>query len=480
MVSPLPLASLADITSWPLRLHTSAASASEPSSASAASCFAHHLHDDELLCVLAFLTLPDLASMVCCCRRWNAVARKERCRAACLLIHRGVPTKALSAFATSSLAHHWTSVDALAASTALDLRALCRLPNLTKLSCATNRFDLPPHRQRDTPAVELIVQLRDAMPQRLQELHLWHRDRKSATVLDLLVDARLPQLTSLSLKLKWGAGIDFLALLRLPCLRTFALYCPPNLAQVAVIKQMSSLRTLECARGDWYPHMLRELCKLPHQLGQLEYLRMDGLIVYEEIMRELTTLPSLRRFDPRSIDPDAVSMLVHFPCVETLKLHFRYVSTLPQLTELPAILQQCSRVTSLDLSIRLLEDDEFDAPAWWHRLFLDGVPQLTVLAVRYDLHIGLLAALSSTGCLPQLCNLKLTHFADDQLSELLSELAHPTLQRLCILLAPGATSADGVVEDRDAQQQYNGALLHTARLPKLSKCDFFRMGKWSE
>jgi hypothetical protein len=430
--------------------------------------------------MLAFLVLPDLASMVRCCRRWNTVARKERCRAACLLIRREVPTETSSAFAASSLAHHWTSVDALAASTTLDLRALRCLPNLTKLSCATNRLNLPPHRQRDAPAAKLVAQLRDSVPQRLQELHLWHRDRKSATVLDLLVDAGLPQLTSLSLKLKWGSGVNLSALLRLPRLRTFALYFPPNSAQVAVIKQMSSLRTLDCARGDWYPHVLRELCKPPHQLQQLEYLRMDGLIVHEEIMRESITLPSLRRFDPRSIDPDAVPLLVHFSHVHTLKLHFRYVPTLAQLTELPVILQQCSRVTSLDLIIRLLEDDEFDAPAWWRWLFLDGVPQLTALAVRHDRPIGLLAALSSTGCLPQLHELKLTHCADDQLAELLSELAHPTLQRLCILLAPSATSAEGMVEDRDAQQQYNGALLHTVRLPKLSKCDFFRMGKWSE
>jgi len=322
--------------------------------------------------------------------------------------------------------------------------------------------------------------LRDSVPQRLQELHLWHRDRKSATVLELLVDAGLPLLTSLSLKLKWGARIDFSALLRLPRLHTFALYFPPNSAQVAVIKQLNSLRTLGCARGDWYPHMLRELCKPPHQLGQLEYLRMDGLIVHKEVMRELTALPSLRLFDPRSIDPDAVSMLLHFPHVHTLKLHFRYVPTLTQLTELPAILQQCSCVTALDLSIRLLEDDGFDAPAWWRQLFLDGVPQLTSLAVRHVRNIGLLAALSSTECLPQLCDLKLTHCADDQLAALLSELAHPTLQRLCILLAPGATSAEEMVEDRDAQQQYEGASLHTARLPKLSKCDFFRMSKWSE
>jgi hypothetical protein len=166
--------------------------------------------------------------------------------------------------------------------------------------------------------------------------------------------------------------------------------------------------------------------------------------------------------------------------VETLKLHFRSVPTLAQLTELPVILQQCSRVTALDLSLRLLEDDGFDAPAWWRRLLLDGVPQLTTLAVRHDLNIGLLAALSSTGCLPQLHELKLTHCADDQLADLLSELAHPSLQRLRILLAPGATSAERMVVDRDAQQQYNGALLHTVHLPKLSKCDFFRMSKWSE
>jgi hypothetical protein len=38
------------------------------------------VHDDELSCVLPFLSLADLAQLVRCSRRFNGVARKERSR----------------------------------------------------------------------------------------------------------------------------------------------------------------------------------------------------------------------------------------------------------------------------------------------------------------------------------------------------------------------------------------------------------------
>jgi len=63
------------------------------------------LHDDELSCVLPFLSLPDLAQLVRCSRRFNALARKERSR--------GLQLKGGSTIvppSSSTLKHHVASL----------------------------------------------------------------------------------------------------------------------------------------------------------------------------------------------------------------------------------------------------------------------------------------------------------------------------------------------------------------------------------
>jgi hypothetical protein len=57
----------------------------EPDSTTVGLAASHHssisrLHDGELSCVLPFLTLSDLARLMCCNRHFNAVVRKERIR----------------------------------------------------------------------------------------------------------------------------------------------------------------------------------------------------------------------------------------------------------------------------------------------------------------------------------------------------------------------------------------------------------------
>jgi hypothetical protein len=63
------------------------------------------LHDDELSCLLRFLSLSDLARLVRCTRRFNALARKERCRGLHL-----EGDASVAPLPSSSLSHHVTSL----------------------------------------------------------------------------------------------------------------------------------------------------------------------------------------------------------------------------------------------------------------------------------------------------------------------------------------------------------------------------------
>jgi hypothetical protein len=63
------------------------------------------LHDDELSCVLPFLSLPKLAQLVRCSRRFNGLARKERSRDLHL---EGEST--IAPLPSSGLSHHMTSI----------------------------------------------------------------------------------------------------------------------------------------------------------------------------------------------------------------------------------------------------------------------------------------------------------------------------------------------------------------------------------
>jgi hypothetical protein len=64
------------------------------------------LHDDELACVLPFLSLEDLACLVRCSRRFNGVARKERSRG----LEVAPAINSIPSLARSSLNHHITSM----------------------------------------------------------------------------------------------------------------------------------------------------------------------------------------------------------------------------------------------------------------------------------------------------------------------------------------------------------------------------------
>jgi hypothetical protein len=115
-----------------LRSHTRAAAAVEVAYANNPHSISR-LHDDELLYVLGFLPRKELAELVQCSRRFNAVARKERSRG---LHVAGVTT--IARLTSSALSHHLTSLhlvycgasDAPLTLTLRQLRALRRLPAL--------------------------------------------------------------------------------------------------------------------------------------------------------------------------------------------------------------------------------------------------------------------------------------------------------------------------------------------------------------
>jgi hypothetical protein len=68
-------------------------------------CFMLRLHDDELSCVLPFLSLADLAQLVRCSHRFCFVARKERSRS--LHLKGGA---IIAPSPSSDLSHHVSSL----------------------------------------------------------------------------------------------------------------------------------------------------------------------------------------------------------------------------------------------------------------------------------------------------------------------------------------------------------------------------------
>jgi hypothetical protein len=102
------------------------------------------LHDDELLHMLAFLALQDLALLVRCSRRFHHVSRKERNRGSEI----APAVRDIPSLVRSSLKRHIASV--LLGECGVDahvnrstLRQLRLLPHLTKLDVRVVDIDAP-------------------------------------------------------------------------------------------------------------------------------------------------------------------------------------------------------------------------------------------------------------------------------------------------------------------------------------------------
>jgi hypothetical protein len=196
------------------------------------------LHDDEISCVLPFLSLAELPQLVRCSHRFNAVARKERSR--------GLPHTSSAALVpslvSSSLGHHVSSLhlrcrehadEPVTQETMGQLRAL---PQLTALQIV-----LPTHTHAAALLDELtpdtaVAALQSVLPTQLRSFSL----ESSVGAIEPLSDSTqllfssvlsavvvMPQLTELDIRSRsYEMTLDarFGALAQLPQLRKLSVY----------------------------------------------------------------------------------------------------------------------------------------------------------------------------------------------------------------------------------------------------------------
>jgi hypothetical protein len=167
------------------------------------------LHDDELSCVLPFLSLTDLARLVRRSRRLNGVARKER--------RRGLLRTSLAStvpyLLSSSLGHHVTSLRLSDRAVALKtLRHRRSLPQLTALQFELSTFTTSIPLIRKLTSDTAVATLQAALPTRLRIFEFLVRalDVQASTWALQSVLAALPavmtQLTELNLDVNISGG----------------------------------------------------------------------------------------------------------------------------------------------------------------------------------------------------------------------------------------------------------------------------------
>jgi hypothetical protein len=427
------------------------------------------LHDDELACVLSFLSLKELALLVCCSRRFNGVARKERSRGLSLM-----PTvRSIPFFMHSSLSHHITSVRlgqndmGDAPITRAMLYQLRSLPRLTRFDLLVYGNRAAAALIRGTSSATATALMQAALPTSLRSFSFTTRLSYSGPPSVSLVNlgavflaaaATMSQLTELSIhqEASW-AEMRLDTLSALPLLRKLKLNgfdCEIPLPSLKGLSQLRELKLEQLTRGD-----LVTLCTPPHAL-RLETLTVD-IGISEEDMRALAHLPTLTHLAALLVIPDAWSLLTELPRLRRLSMeHYNFILIDAQAIALSEGLARCAALVDLALSLDFRRDNISDVPEEEQRarwtLLLRGLPNLRRLHMKTTSVAPLLAVLPDH--LPRLKRLALISLNRSRTDVLLSQLAHPTLQAL---------------EWRDRRPLTEvevQSLLHNPRLPQLRSC----------
>jgi hypothetical protein len=438
------------------------------------------LHDDELLCVLRFLALADLAELVCCSRRFNGVARKERSRE----LQHSSSAAHVPSLVSSPLGHHISSLwferhrKAESALTLTTLRHLRSLPQLT---------DLQLRLFRDADAVALlrrltlenaVTKLQAVLPTQLRCFVLLmrsnvpvgepiaHSRRLFSSVFAAL--PAMPQLTELHIgysNFTVAVEVRLDALARLPQLRLLGLSLTMidwTDERIADLKPLSQLRELHT---NLTSTALIKLCQPPHSL-QLECIGLDHIRVDRSVMRALLHLPTLTDLQPDSLLPAAWPLLPQLPLLRRLAVTPCFALTAAQTTSLSVSLSGCRALTQLSLGGIAFEDDDGDnateeqQQACWTEI-LRTVPLLRRLTAGTRQGLSFLAALPSQ--LPQLVCLLFLTFSSS--SAVLLRLAHPTVQELEVVTTD-------LVDEAQVR-----ALVRSPQLPQLVNCKFHQRSR---
>jgi hypothetical protein len=209
------------------------------------------LHDDELVSVLAFLHLKDLALLVRCSRRFNGVVRKGPGRE----LAATPAVRSIPALGRSSLRHRITSVrlekrDASDSNiTRATLQQLRPLPQLTKLDVRVYTEGAAASLLHSASSASAAESLQLALPSSVRALSLTAcpksrrapEDKFRAVVAKFLAAiAVAPQLTELTLRHtapRDGVRLD--ALVALPLLRKLTLWSSSTGVSLVPLKSMN-------------------------------------------------------------------------------------------------------------------------------------------------------------------------------------------------------------------------------------------------
>jgi hypothetical protein len=309
------------------------------------------LHDDELSCVLPFLSLADLTRMVRCSRHFNALARKEHSRGLHL---EGDAATGIVPLPSSTISHHITSLQLEYEVTRDTLRQLYGLPQLTALQLMLYDDAVIGHFMEGLSPETAAAGLRAVLPTHLRSLSVTagsfpSLDEFSAALASAFWAALgdMTQLTELTL-LQYG-GLLYVRpeLAHLPHLRKLTMGPAGWRGEhVHTWQQLTQLR--ELTLHDGYTDRIRLLCQPPHAL-QLESLTFASMMVDEETMRALLHLPTLTALHPRCIRDDAWPLLPQLPLLRQLSFRSFLSLSREQLSSLCASLSRCSSLEDLTL-----------------------------------------------------------------------------------------------------------------------------------
>jgi hypothetical protein len=436
------------------------------------------LHDDELACVLPFLSLTDLAQLVRCSRRFCAVAHKERSHCRGLHLKGGANIVPPS---SSTLKHHVASLhlerpsDYDAPLTRDVLHQLRGLPRLTALQLTLADDAAVNHLMQGLSADNAAAELRAVVPLQLRSFRVtagsWFNplrepDGALATSFWAAVSG-MTQLTELDIEQHPPLMHAQTELTQLLHLRKLTLGPAREMGEhVAELKQLSQLR--ELTLHEFRHDRVRLLLQPPHLL-QLESLTLPSLEVDIGMMRALIHLPTLTSLNPSCISHDAWPLLPQLPLLRRLSLR-PYESLSPgRLASLCASLSSC--VALEDLTLRCVSFDADDGAlltaeqerAGWAEL-LCAVPHLRRLCV-WDAVLPFLSVLPLH--LPVLEELSLSGWSADG-EDHFARVAHSTI---------GLLEVEGT-EARLPSDEEMQACRHSERMPKLERCVRHVLPNW--
>jgi hypothetical protein len=450
------------------------------------------LHDDELSCVLPFLSLPDLSQWVRCSRRFNSLARKERSRG----LHVEGDAEIVPSLLSSTLGHHIISLDlgchdsgmsAVTRAALNQLRSLKLLPQLTALELrlvsigtgpdddATAAASLQSVQTVGLPDENAVAALQAALPTQLHSFKVSLNIKDASNLpgapnppqlLFPALVASLPvmqQLSELSIECELDempleVRLEVDVLTQLPHLRTLNLLDVRwTYERLTDLKPLSSLRELNT---NLTSHQLIQLCHPPHAL-QLECIHLGFISVDKTVMSALLHLPTLTELQPKYLRSDAWPLLPQLPMLRRLTVPFLSALSDARATLLATSLSGCRVLIELELGgIAFEEADGEDATSEQQRArwtdILHSVPLVQRFTVDTRQALSLLAVLPEH--LPQLVHLKLS--TSVSASEVVASLAHPTVQEVELV----RSSSDQL----DASQVQR--LVGNPRLPRLVRC----------